>query len=109
MNYGLRKSSGSSAILLAILRAASSLLSNLCFYLFRHFAPGPSHFLHYFPMRFRFSLRNQTVTLGSKLAILIRCFHLEIPRLPHQLRQLGDIRRNPLGLLGALLYLGSCL
>ena len=71
--------SGSLAILLTI-RRASSLLSNLCFYLFRHFAPGPSHFLHHFLIRRCFSFCSQTVTLSSKFAILIRCSHLEIPQ-----------------------------
>jgi len=82
------------ASLAAAIRRASSLLSNLCFYLFRHFAPGPSHFLHYFPMPFHFSFRSQTVTLSSKFAILISCSHLEIPRLPHQLPQLGEVCRD---------------
>ena len=58
---------------------APRLPGNLRFHLFRHFSPGPSHFLHHFPMRFCFSFCSQTETLSSKFAILIRCSHLEIP------------------------------
>jgi hypothetical protein len=47
------------------------------FYFFRQFPPGSCHFEQDFFVRFALSFRRQSVTLCSKLAILVRRSHLE--------------------------------